>query len=400
MIVIAAIIHVLHPARKPRSEVVWRQCNRGPHWAQTARARPAVGMGSWVGGRGRRHWKATQPHRDEVAAPRPVFGPISPTKGCERRYSSGSKGSRSKSKSKSMITSKNISTSMSKKTPTKGGHLELSGPPHAAALNPPPFVRWSLGGQCAVRSPVLRLYVGVILCPLADAQLGAPCARVEGHLVVRGRDGLPRQRCPGGERVAVGVFGRRVATQPAGAQQALHPSVLEGVVREHRQPPAGPHEGGGGGKEGIELIELAVDGDAQCLEDARRGLGRRLRRAALALRGEYGGQLRGRVHRPRGDQGAREAARVLLLAVLPQHPRDVLHLPLVDDLARRQLGIGRLVHAHVERAVAHEREASGALVDLMRGDAEVDEQPVEQARLPRPRRQPYAAQRVGHVREV
>src|SRR5690242_9011534 len=78
-----------------------------------------------------------------------------------------------------------------------------------------------------------------------------------------------------------------------------------------------------------------------------------------------------RVLAPAPDDRTRDLARVALLAVVLEDPRQLALAFLVDELAGRELG-GR-VHAHVERRVGRVREAALGPVDLHRGDSEVEQ---------------------------
>ena len=84
-----------------------------------------------------------------------------------------------------------------------------------------------------------------------------------------------------------------------------------------------------------------------------------------------------RLARALGDQGPGDAAGGGLFAVA-RHDR--------GQLARRERvhqgggrGVLRAVHPHVERSVLLEGESPGRVVDLLRRDAEIEEDPVRGA---------------------
>ena len=83
-----------------------------------------------------------------------------------------------------------------------------------------------------------------------------------------------------------------------------------------------------------------------------------------------------------GDDGAGDAAGRALLAVLEENVGERRLGQAVDEVGGRGAG---LAHPHVERAVLLEGEAAGGLVELHRGDADVEHDAVER-RMARPRR--------------
>ena len=93
-------------------------------------------------------------------------------------------------------------------------------------------------------------------------------------------------------------------------------------------------------------------------------------------RHDVGKRARARDRRlfPRGDDGARDAARVALLA---EDIDDVGELGLGS--LRDHVGCGRAVtgHPHVERTVEAKREAAPGLVELHRGDADIHHHAVD-----------------------
>ena len=84
-----------------------------------------------------------------------------------------------------------------------------------------------------------------------------------------------------------------------------------------------------------------------------------------------GHEVGGRAERAAAHDGARDPARVALFTVLGEHPRDLRFGPTVEKLAGCLAG--RRIEPHIERLVRLEREAAPALVELIRGDAEIEE---------------------------
>ena len=133
----------------------------------------------------------------------------------------------------------------------------------------------------------------------------------------------------------------------------------------------------------MELAELVVDGDAQRLERPRRrvlvGVARRAGRGHRARQAQRVGELAGfggALERPS------DAARVALLAVLPQDAGQRLVVEAADELERGLAVLG--IHAHVDRALPLPREAAARLVDLHRRHAEVRDDAVELRDADRP----------------
>ena len=142
---------------------------------------------------------------------------------------------------------------------------------------------------------------------------------------------------------------------------------------DHREPAARLEQALGGGQPGLELVELAVDVDADRLEAARRRvLGRTdavAERLAHDLRELAGGR-----ERARSDDRAGDAAALPLLAVLEQHVGDRGLGRFVEEVGGGRAG---LAHRHVERPVDREREPAPGLVELHRGDADVHRHAVD-----------------------
>ena len=116
---------------------------------------------------------------------------------------------------------------------------------------------------------------------------------------------------------------------------------------------------------GFQIRQFAVDVDADALEAAR---GRMDLLAARHHRGDHGGQVGGageRLGGAAGDDGARDAAALLLLAVGPQHVGDLAFVGAGDPCRCALAGLG--VHAHVQRAILAEAETALGDVELGRG---------------------------------
>src|SRR5205823_12857222 len=77
---------------------------------------------------------------------------------------------------------------------------------------------------------------------------------------------------------------------------------------------------------------------------------------------------------PRAVDGARDRTGESLLAERLEDPRQRLLVPLVETLA--QGPSPRRIHPHVERSTRAEGEAARGIVELGRGDAQIDERTV------------------------
>ena len=76
-----------------------------------------------------------------------------------------------------------------------------------------------------------------------------------------------------------------------------------------------------------------------------------------------------------GDDGARDARRQSLLAEFSKYANQLGFGGAVDHVGGARALI--LVHAHIERPVVHEAEAAGGVVELRRGDAQIEQHAVE-----------------------
>src|SRR5690606_8130044 len=137
-------------------------------------------------------------------------------------------------------------------------------------------------------------------------------------------------------------------------------------------------------------LALAVDEDADAVEGTG---GRRLvlfpgRVGLLDHLGQIGGGGK-RLFRTAGHEGARHAAGEALLAVLVQHGGDIRLVGTIDPVGSALAGGG--IHAHVQRAIVEETEAATRVIQLRRGDAQVQQDAVH---LPQ---QATGLQLVGHL---
>ena len=148
------------------------------------------------------------------------------------------------------------------------------------------------------------------------------------------------------------------------------------MERDHHQPPARPKHALGGGERIGQLVQLAIDEDAQRLKGARRRMDGLVAPAADGAGDDIGEFERAgeRFLRPRPVDGRGDQARLLLFAEHRDDPRQRLPLHAVDHV-----GGGRPVgaHAHVERALAAEGEAALRRFDLHGGDADIEHDAVD-----------------------
>ena len=166
-------------------------------------------------------------------------------------------------------------------------------------------------------------------------------------------------------------------------QKALHDAVLERMEGDDDEPAAVAKHRLGGAERARQLLELAIDEDAERLKRARRRMD--ARRAGRA------GRARDDLGEPRGAEdrlfcarpldGAGDAPGLPLLAVDADDGGEVASGGLVHQ--RRGVGAAS-AHAHVERTVEAEGEAALRLVELHRGDADVEHDAVDRREV-RPR---------------
>ncbi len=164
----------------------------------------------------------------------------------------------------------------------------------------------------------------------------------------------------------------RSARQAPGAlsEEGLDDAVFQRMEGDHHQPAALAQHLLGGLQTGLQFVQLGVDGDAQGLKGAG---GRMHLGPAPAAQGALDGvgQVQGALERrlgPAAGQGGGDAARLALLTIEPENAGQLGRLGGVDQVGGA-LALAR--HAHVQRPVAHEREAAIGLVQLHGRHAQV-----------------------------
>src|SRR4029079_17986748 len=166
----------------------------------------------------------------------------------------------------------------------------------------------------------------------------------------------------------------RGGTAAALAEKTLHDPVLEAVKGDHREAAAGPQGALGSFEALLELVELGVQVNPDCLESARRGIG-------LLPLAETGGaaddrrQLGGTLNGTRGDDGAGDRPGARVLPIVAQDPGDLGLLGRIQIFGGGQAGTA---HPHIERTVGLEREAALGPVELHRADADVERDRVDE----------------------
>ena len=166
---------------------------------------------------------------------------------------------------------------------------------------------------------------------------------------------------------------RRLGGRGAAAgKKPLGDAVLERMEGDDDEPASGLEQALGGGQASGELAKLIVEIEPERLEGARR---RVLGLVALAAEhaGDDVGELAGR-----GDRRFSPRRATMALAIARAR-RSSPSLPMIsasscsDSVLTRSAAVGPCrAHAHVERAVLHEGEAALGLVELHRGDAEIE----------------------------
>src|SRR6266542_6973668 len=222
--------------------------------------------------------------------------------------------------------------------------------------------------------------------PLADsgrrafggAQAGAPGTRVAHDL--RG-SGASRLLADGTEpglpsADADGELWRARAAPPLRGNEPLDDPVLERVVGDDDEAPAGSQQVHRAGETALDRFELAVDRDPERLEDARRRMdpapGAAGRDALHERRKTPPGQRAWVV--ALGDDRARDPPREWLLAVASEDRAELVRVQRGEELARGDPT--GCVEAHIERGVRAEAEAARRVGQLVARETEVEEDPV------------------------
>jgi len=175
---------------------------------------------------------------------------------------------------------------------------------------------------------------------------------------------------------AGGEVGRTNAVARFPDEELLRDPVLERVEADDREAPAGDQRAHGGLEALLKILELMVDGDAQCLEHARGGID-----AAPALRfhacDEATEIVGGEEWLPRAatHDGGGDATCLGLLAELAERAAQLALVPAVHYVRRRDAEVR--VGTHVQWAFRAKAEASPLVCELERGETEVQEDPVE-----------------------
>ena len=166
--------------------------------------------------------------------------------------------------------------------------------------------------------------------------------------------------------------GRRAA--PFG-EEGLDDAVLERMEGDGDETPRRLEHLFGGDEAVGQFAKLVIDENPQRLERA----GGRMDRAVAHVhypRDDVGERPR-RIDRPLGagaDDGACDGARLALFAQYEQDRREVPLVGVGDDIGGARTV---LLHAHVERPVEAEGKSARGLVDLHRGNAEVEHHAID-----------------------
>ncbi len=171
-------------------------------------------------------------------------------------------------------------------------------------------------------------------------------------------------------------MGRTNAVARFTDEELFRDPVFEGVERDDRETPAGSEHAHRGLEALLQILELAVHGDAERLEDASRRID-----AATTLvlhardeAAEVVGHEEGLTGAAAND-GGRDATRLGLLAELAERAAQLALVPAVHDVGRRDAEVR--VGAHVQWAFRAKAEASPLVCELERGETEVEEDAVE-----------------------
>ena len=158
-------------------------------------------------------------------------------------------------------------------------------------------------------------------------------------------------------------------------EEPLDDAILQRMEGHHGKAAALGEQPLAGEQPLDQLPELVVDGDPQCLEAARRGVGV-AGLPADALFDELC-ELGSRCDRLRGAGGndrVGDAPRLALLAVGKKQIREFAFLKAVDEIGGA-FALAR--HAHVERSLAHEGKTAIGLIELHRRNADIEHHAVD-----------------------
>ena len=222
-----------------------------------------------------------------------------------------------------------------------------------------------------------REWSGLQLEAFGGAEAGAAGAGIAGNFLGGGVDGFAGEE-------AEAVFGIGAGAGPLGAiklgggekvEGVFGDAVFEGVEGDDGEAATGLEPAGGALEEFLEGAEFVVYGDAECLEDEGGGV------AFAARRGMAGDEVREfqGAGDGAGDAGfgddVGELPGAVFLAEITEDAGEFFDAGGVDDVGGRSTGGG--VHAEVEGAIFLEGETAFGFVELMTGDAEVDQDTIE-----------------------
>ena len=109
------------------------------------------------------------------------------------------------------------------------------------------------------------------------------------------------------------------------------------------------------------------------------------------------GELAGPLDRPGGDDRPGDAARLRLLAIMEEDVGDLGFVGAVDEVGGAR---PVLAHPHVERPVGLEGEAALGLVELHRGDADIERDAVDRVDVAVGKRLTHPGETLRHKRQA
>ena len=186
----------------------------------------------------------------------------------------------------------------------------------------------------------------------------------------------------GRSRSRIGMRSRR-GSPPKGRDarrdEALHDAILERVEAHDREPAAGGEPRDGARQRAFELAHLVVHRDPKGLERAR---GRILTPITPRARAdglghdlsEPPGRVDGALRASRNNRSCNRLSKPFFTMVA-EDLRQFGGGGTGDEVGGRFADVG--IHPHVERTVVPERESAPRVVDLRRGDAEVEQHAVD-----------------------